>query len=247
MNPDAGMEDRILPPPNTEHQVLPRWHNRFPQWRNPYIDKLPTLPSYILAAETEDLSPADRQHLSSKCRNYRALVAELGSGSGAHLLACAQRWPDILFIGFELRFKRVFRTAEKAARLGLENVFVAKTSALKLPNIFSPGALQGIQVNFPDPWDKRRWEKHRLLSAECLLELISLLAPKGFFAYKTDHLKRFREVLAWVSGQPQLQVERSTEDLYRSVWISENIPTEFERLFVSQKMPIAYLLATKRI
>ena len=219
---------------------------RFKRWRNPYIDKLPTLPDYILSAYTQTLTPEEKVVLNQRISKFSRLFVELGSGSGHHLVALAESDPKSLFIGFELRFKRVYKTAEKAQQRSLSNLLVIRSDARRLPELIAPGSLDGVYVNFPDPWGKRRWEKHRLLSREYLQVVGTLLRQGGFLSYKTDHLQRFNETAKLLREMDHLIVQKCTEDLHHSLFCENNIVTEFEGLFLSQKLPISYLQAVKK-
>jgi tRNA (guanine-N7-)-methyltransferase len=73
-----------------------------------------------------------------------------------------------------------------------------------------------------------------------------LLLPGGFFSFKTDHEEYYRSVLGMIGLFENLQLERSTEDLYTSPYLEGNISTEFERLFLSQNLPIYHLKLVRR-
>ena len=85
-----------------------------------------------------------------------------------------------------------------------------------------------------------------MFSRPFLRSLAQLLKPSGFFSYKTDHAARFAEVSGLLPEVPELQLRRTTEDLYSSPYIQENVPTEFEQLFQKQGLPIFHLLAAPR-
>ena len=217
------------------------------RWSNPYMALVETMPEYIVGLGPEDgLTPEELIAVRARVAGAPRLLIELCSGSGHHLLELGRRNPDAFLAGFELRYKRAFRTAEKARDAGLTNVMVFKTRAEHISEYFTAQSVDGIYINFPDPWSKkRRWSKHRLLKSEYLEALAALLKPGGFFAYKTDHRECFEEVLAEVRRQGRLSISRLTFDLRNSEFATENIDTEFERLFVSQAKPIHYLLAHK--
>ena len=83
-------------------------------WENPYIAKLSELET-IVAAQSNSISSEDCERLRSLVAPYTKVYLEFGSGSGAHLIERAASDPDSAYVGFELRFKRAFRTAEKVA------------------------------------------------------------------------------------------------------------------------------------
>jgi tRNA (guanine-N7-)-methyltransferase len=175
---------------------------------------------------------------------YENLIIELGSGSGQHLISLASRYPNCCVLGFELRYKRAVRTIEKSIKAGVENVFVARTSALNLSNLVLPGTVSRLFVNFPDPWsDKRRWKKHRLLNDETLSMIARCMAPGGIFRYKTDHKECFHDVTHRLKVHPEYVICRITEDLHSSPLIHDNLLTEFEEMFRAQGLPIYFVQA----
>ncbi len=218
----------------------------FTGWKNPYIEKVATLPEIILSASSRDITQEERELLLDKAKSFDGLYLELGSGSGNHLVELASRNPGRLYLGFELRFKRVYRTAEKASQKGLNNLMVAKTSAMKVPTIFPHNSLDGIYINFPDPWNKRRWEKHRMLSPEFIKAVYNNLKPGAFIAYKTDHQERFADAVAAFEASGLYEINKCTNDLHASPWATDNIVTEFEGMFMSEGVNINLLEAKKK-
>lgn len=216
------------------------------KWLNPYIEKVTTLPEFLLGAGKE-FTEADREALRTKQSEYRGTIIELGSGSGKHLLERSALDPQRLYVGFELRFKRAFRTAEKAKEKALTNVLVLKTKAEIALELFADSSLDGIYCNFPDPWSKQHWQKHRMLRAEILLPLLRKLRSGCFFAFKTDHAEYYRSTLAILEENSDVSIESRTDDLHKSPENSNNVLTEFECLFRSKQLPTYYLRAVRKL
>jgi tRNA (guanine-N7-)-methyltransferase len=215
------------------------------RWKNQYIDLLQTKTEYIACIEKE-VSSNVIEKISEIKKNYKNIYCEIGTGSGEHILTRAQSNPSDFWIGFELRYKRIFRTAEKAEQLSLKNIFLLQCDAKKIADIFSPNSLDGVYINFPDPWaKKRRWIKHRLLNQEYLNSINTLLIKDGFFAYKTDQIEYFTETCKILENSPNFLVKQKSIDLYKSEYINQNIATEFERLFISKGYPIYYIKTEK--
>lgn len=214
-------------------------------WRNPYKDLICTKPEYILVCPDEKLSADSEIYLSQKISEYKKIYVDLGSGSGAFLLSLCRQEPQALCIGVELRFKRIYRNAEKAEKIGLNNLLLIHTRAQNLADFFSAASLDGVYINFPDPWDKRHWLKNRLLNSEFLLKLSKLLKPGGFISYKTDHREYFEKTLLAIQANANFVLERTSFDLAASDYDNGNIRSEFEILFRSKGMPVYYLLARK--
>lgn len=168
----------------------------------------------------------------------RPVFCELGSGSGMHLIERAALKARAQFFGFELRYKRSVRTLEKAVERKIENLFVLRVDAGAVGQVFAPGSLQGVYVNFPDPWDKHKKTKKRMLSAQQLAVLRELLVPGGFVAFKTDHEQYYEWVLAEAGASGVFDIAWRSRDLHSSEYREQNVETEFEKLFLSQGLPI---------
>ena len=207
---------------------------------NDYVRRIHTCPGVIFGGDDGVLSTSDQQFFQSKVRGGRAVYCEIGSGSGGHLLELAERQPDALFVAFELRFKRIVRTAEKAAARGISNILLLHVDATRIDAFFDPLSLHGIYVNFPDPWwDKRKWSKHRLLNPCYIQKLRGLLRNDGVFSFKSDHPQYFDLVLE--SAANYFRMERLSRDLHRSEYAENAILTEFEKMFKFKGLPVHWV------
>ena len=215
------------------------------RWLNQYIPLVSSRPDLILSETREGFDAQQLAKFKEALGVSREVYVEIGSGSGGHLLIRAKEDPEALFVGLELRYKRAYRTIEKAEQQGLSNVRLARADARLLSELFDPESVSGVYVNFPDPWAKDRWKKHRLLSSEFLGDIAQHLHENGFLSFKTDHHEYFHEVLEHLQQSPHFLVEYSTVDLFESPLAELSRPTEFEQLFRSKGLPIAFLQARK--
>lgn len=134
-------------------------------------------------------------------RPCESLILEIGCHHGETLIPMADSAPDTGFVGIDITFKRVVKTALKAKAAGLGNVKSALANANGLESLFGPGELDGVVVFFPDPWaKKKRQRKHRLLNEEFLGVLSSRLKEGGFLWLKTDQFGYFADVAAATAG-----------------------------------------------
>jgi len=207
---------------------------------NPYSARLYEFPRRIILFD-------DREHDTLRVREKVAqaerVVCELGSGSGSHLTELAARNPEAQIFGFELRYKRAVRTIERAQRIGLENATVLRTNSFDLGQIFPNQSIHELHINFPDPWERRRSHKHRMLSARMLETLQVVMAEGALLSIKTDHSENFEQFLELVQSSAAFELNFHTRDLHQSPYLARNIVTEFEALFLSQKLPIFALQA----
>jgi tRNA (guanine-N7-)-methyltransferase len=206
---------------------------------NPYARWVHEHPAVLLA----EPSPAALR--ACLAAGEGPLAVDLGCGSGNFLLACALAQPDMRFVGFELRYKRLVKAARKVERAGLGNVWLLRERAERLPDYFEPGSLRAVTVNFPDPWPRRSDWKKRLVHRALLRELERLLEPGGRFHLKTDHSGYFLHVLSLVREAPGLRLVAFSNDHHRQAAGRDEARTEFEQLFRSQRKPV-YSLVLER-
>ena len=206
---------------------------------NPYREKIFEYPDYI-KTRREILTSPFVYYIDWLSREYDHIILEIGSGSGNHLIELAKRHPKAMVVGMELRYKRIVRTAQKAKQQGIQNLCVLQWDGNLFHTLLRPEKLDAVYLNFPDPWSKKKHQSRRIFLGNFLERLHRCLCPGGFFSLKTDHGEYFQNFLE--VAQSYLCSERNspfplflaqvTWDLYRSPWVKENIPTEFEMLFL---------------
>lgn len=215
-------------------------------WFNKYIALVEDKPALIANLnDRNELSEDSATFLKQRFKNFAQVYCEIGSGSGMHLLAQAEKNHEAIFVGYELRYKRAYKTVEKAERRSVDNLFVIRGNAEHLFNLFDAETLSGLYINFPDPWAKTRWLKHRILNNDFFDKLRQKLKPNAFFSFKTDHKDYFEEIYELLKSRDDFKITEFSDDLHSSNFSEQNLRTEFEHLFVSKKLPIMYLKALK--
>ena len=226
----------------SNHFTPPRPTLHPPSDFNPYTRHIHDHPSVLLA----DPSPeALRGMRATAPGGGGGLAVDLGCGSGNFLLEMAARCPEVHFLGFELRYKRLVKAARKIERAGLNNVWLLRDRAESYHRYFNPGGLNHLFVNFPDPWPKPSQWKHRLVGAEFLARISGMLAPGGRVWFKTDHSGYFLHVLSLLPGVPELRVVAFHNDFERSRLSGQSARSEFEHLFRTIRKPIFFLWLEK--
>lgn len=212
---------------------------------NPYSQLVNTKPDRILINAARHIPEHSAALISALLKEYSEVYCEFGSGSGGHLIEHACRKPGALFFGIELRFKRAFRTIEKAELAGAKNLYILRTDAGLFPQIFPKGSLSGVFMNFPDPWSRNKWAKNRMFRAVVAQQIAESLKKDGFFSFKTDDVASFDEALAAVQEIEELDIQMVSRDLHTNEYAKDLVKSEFERLFISQKLPIYFLNAQR--
>jgi len=105
---------------------------------------------------------------------------ELGCAEGAFSFALAERDPERLVVGLEIRERMVARNQARARALGLRNlVFAYANLQVDLHRVFAPRSVDRFHLLFPDPWFKRRHGKRRVVSPYLLGTMARQLRAGG--------------------------------------------------------------------
>ena len=136
------------------------------------------------------------------------------------------------------------RALEKKEQLPTPNLFFIRMDAETIGDVFAPGEVERIYLNFSDPWPKDRHAKRRLTSPQFFQRYDQVLTPQGQVEFKTDNLPLFEFSLESVSASGW-QVIQHTFDLHNSPMNEGNIMTEYEERFSSQGNPIYKLIAKR--
>lgn len=119
--------------------------------------------------------------------NEAPIYIEYCSGNGSWIAAKARAEPHVNYVAVEVRFDRVRKIWAKAKNLFLNNLFTIWGEAFTFTHYYVPNSsVSKIFINFPDPWPKRRQEKHRLLTKEFIFEMARVLKPSGTIMFVTD-------------------------------------------------------------
>jgi tRNA (guanine-N7-)-methyltransferase len=125
----------------------------------------------------------------------RRRVLEIGFGRGEYLLAMAERAPESDFIGIEVSFKRTLKMARKVARAGLANVKLLEARAeVAIAELFRPGELSEVWVNFTDPWPKARHAHRRLIQPAFVAAVARALCEDGVLYVATDDVRYAHQI-----------------------------------------------------
>ena len=187
----------------------------------------------------------------------RPLYVEIGTGKGSFLMETARRHPEREFLGVERYESVLYRACEKmegkeamdpAARAiraeqerqesggedmrTPENLHFLSMDARDLPDVFAPGEVDGLYLNFSDPWPKARHAKRRLTSREFLAVYEKFLKDGGILEFKTDNRPLFDFSVEELTEVPNWEILEITYDLHHDpVMGAGNVMTEYEKKF----------------
>lgn len=175
----------------------------------------------------------------------RPLYIEIGMGKGRFIMEMAARNPNINFLGIERYSSVLLRALQKMEQTPLPNLKFICMDAAELEEVFAPGEVSRIYLNFSDPWPKDRHAKRRLTSRQFFFRYHNILAKDGRLEFKTDNQDLFDFSLAEIP-ESGWRLDAFTRDLHRDPVLNEgNIMTEYEEKFSSLGNPICKLIASR--
>lgn len=146
------------------------------------------------------------------------------------LLIAVEKVPDAMVVAME-----------RARDAGLKNVRFIDADAAGLAEMFAPGEVDRIYINFCDPWPKSNQKKRRLTHGNFLKVYRKVLTDGGQIHFKTDNDKLF----AWsVEEIPQFGFTLSevTTDLHADGPVG--VMTDYEAKFYGEGKNINRCVAT---
>jgi tRNA (guanine-N7-)-methyltransferase len=137
-----------------------------------------------LALDIGSPAPADLAELfDAKVGDVRL---EIGFGGGEHLIAEAQAFPDIGFIGCEPYVNGMAKILTQIEAGGVNNIRLYAGDAAELLAWAKPESLARIDLIHPDPWPKRRHWKRRFVQDTTIAAMARALKPQGEFRFVSD-------------------------------------------------------------
>ena len=107
------------------------------------------------------------------------LCLEVGMGRGRFITESVKTYPDRAFVGLELREEMIMQTIEKLESTP-DNLRFLHANANLLTEMFAPGEVSVLYLNFPDPWPKSRHAKRRLTAIDFLQKYRQIFIYQGY-------------------------------------------------------------------
>lgn len=176
--------------------------------------------------------------------NDNPIVLELGCGKGEYAVGLARLFPDINFIGVDIKGARMWTGATEALAEGLKNVAFLRTNIEIIDRFFSAGEVQEIWLTFSDPQMKN--VRKRLTSTYFMERYRRFLVDGGIVHVKTDSNFLFTYTTYMVEHN-HLPLLFRTEDLYHTAEIDDDtsrilsIQTYYESQWIERGLNIRYM------
>lgn len=183
-----------------------------------------------------------RGEWARKYPGFRELRLEIGCGKGTFTVETAKKEPDILMIALEKEQNAMVMAMEKVLSAGLNNVIFIDGDAAKLSEMFAPGEISLIYLNFSDPWPKSRDAKFRLTAPAFLRSYSDVLPIGGELRFKTDNAPLFEWSCGMLSSEGW-NLRELTDDLHANGPVG--VMTDYELRFYAEGKKINRVIAEK--
>jgi tRNA (guanine-N7-)-methyltransferase len=175
-------------------------------------------------------------------KNDNPIVLELGCGKGEYTVGLAKRYPQMNFIGVDIKGARMWTGATQALQEGLKNVAFLRTNIEIIDCFFAPGEVQEIWLTFSDPQMKN--PRKRLSSTYFMERYRRFLTDNGIIHLKTDS-NFLATYTNYMVERNQLPVDLKTNDLYKETneafAEAASIQTYYESMWLARGLNIKYL------
>ena len=174
--------------------------------------------------------------------NDNRIVLELGCGKGEYSIGLARKFPNVNFIGIDIKGARMWRGLKTSKEEGLKNVAFIRTRINLVEFFFGKNEVDEIWITFPDPQVKASRERKRLTSPQFLNKYGNFLKPDGIIHLKTDALLLYDYTMEIIE-QNGHKLLYFNEDIYGSGLKNEvtEIQTFYEEKWLFYQTKIRYL------
>ena len=177
-------------------------------------------------------------------KNDNPIVLELGCGRGEYTVELARMFPNVNFIGVDIKGARMWTGATEAINEGLGNVAFLRTNIEIIDRFFAEDEVQEIWLTFRDPQMKN--PRKRLSSTFFMQRYRRFLTDGGTIHLKTDSTFLFTYTTYMVERN-RLPVLFRTEDLYHTDGLDPQtstilgIQTYYESQWIERGLNIKYM------
>lgn len=176
-------------------------------------------------------------------KNNNPIVLELGCGKGEYTVELARLYPDVNFIGVDIKGARMWTGATLALNDGLKNVAFLRTNIEIIDRFFAHNEVHEIWLTFSDPQMKN--PRKRLTSTYFMERYRRFLVDGGTVHLKTDSNFLFTYT-SYMVDTNNLPLIFRTEDLYHQDGLDDetkkilSIQTYYERMWLERGLNIKY-------
>ena len=204
------------------------------------MDGFPNVFQYPFATLNKVGCPLKGNWNTDVFKNDNPIVIELGCGRGEYTVGLGRLFPEINFIGIDIKGSRMWTGAKESFETGLKNVAFLRTNIELMSDFFAPEEVSGIWLTFPDPQMKKA--NKRLTNIRFMHIYTRILSKGGLIHLKTDSNFMFTYTCEMVKVN-NYPVQVCTDNLYNSAMTDEilSIRTYYEQQWLDRGLNIKYI------
>lgn len=172
--------------------------------------------------------------------NDNPIVTEFACGKGEYSIGLARLYPNINFIGVDIKGNRLWKGAKTAKDEDLKNVRFLRIQIDNAASYFDKDEISEAWITFPDPQPQKRYK--RLCSGKFLNIYREFIPAKGTLNIKTDS-DLFYETALEQAAIDGLDVEVNINDVYGLNDLPKelDIRTFYEQIWLNEGKKIKYV------
>ncbi len=174
--------------------------------------------------------------------NGAPLEVEVGCGTAEFLCSLAAAEPEVNFLGVDIARRPLYKAIATASSLQLANVRFLQANFAQLYPLLEPCSLRQVYVHFPDPNERRKFQRRRVVTPAFLDAIHQALVPGGGLSLMTDHRVLFEDILAVVEANSRFQKTHAERYL---AGFEPAVKSRFQRIWERHGLPILRLEVRK--
>ncbi len=193
----------------------------------------------ITAAQKANLNDLDLYKTKIKDLKNKNVVLDIGFGNGEYTAAYANAFQEKHLIATEVYLSGIGSLIGLINKYKISNISIFDEDVRLLMDQMPKDFLDSVNILFPDPWQKAKHHKRRLVGEDFLYQLHPLLKPNAKIFVRTD----------WEDYAEQISELAKVMSSHFRLEKTQNIEFEFETRFhqraIKEGREISSFLFTK--
>ena len=175
----------------------------------------------ITAAQKANLNDLDLYKTKIKDLKNKNIVLDIGFGNGEYTAAYANAFQEKYLIATEVYLSGIGSLIGLINKYKISNISIFDEDVRLLMDQMPKEFLDSVNILFPDPWQKAKHHKRRLIGEDFLYQLYPLLKPNAKIFVRTD----------WEDYAEQISELAEVMSSHFRLERTQNIEFEFETRF----------------
>ena len=193
----------------------------------------------ITAAQKANLNDLDLYKTNIKDLKNKNVVLDIGFGNGEYTAAYANAFQEKHLIATEVYLSGIGSLIGLINKYKISNISIFDEDVRLLMDQMPQNFLDSVNILFPDPWQKAKHHKRRLIGEDFLYQLHPLLKPNAKIFVRTDwedYAEQISELAEVMSSHFRLERTQNIEFEFK---------TRFHQRAIKEGREISSFLFTK--